>query len=137
MSLEITNFNKKDVPETCPGTQSDTAGKADSCAGCPNQNICASGKLKEIDPDIELIRNHLKNVKNKIIILSGKGGVGKSTVTGQLAYTLADHFEKENKQIGVLDIDICGPSLPQVFGVQGEQVMFLYLFIIWSLDNFF
>ncbi len=120
----MSNFNKKDVPEACPGTQSDTAGKADSCEGCPNQAICASGKPKEIDTDIELIKERLKNIKHKILILSGKGGVGKSTVTGQLAYSLADHFEKENKQIGVLDIDICGPSLPQVFGVQGEQVNF-------------
>jgi hypothetical protein len=34
----------------CPGTQSETAGKADACAGCPNQSICASGKPKEVDP---------------------------------------------------------------------------------------
>lgn len=72
------------------------------------------------------------------MILSGKGGVGKSTVCGQISYALAAKYESENKQvnfkqlfnyfssksmkIGVLDIDICGPSLPQVFGVQGEQV---------------
>lgn len=122
MSLEMSNFNKKDVPEACPGTQSDTAGKADSCAGCPNQAICASGKPKEVDPDIELIKEHLKNVKHKVLVLSGKGGVGKSTVCGQLAWSLSAHFESLNKQIGVLDIDICGPSLPQVFGVQGEQI---------------
>lgn len=72
--------------------------------------------------DIDLIREHLKPVKHKVLILSGKGGVGKSTVCAQIAYTLSAHYESLNKQIGVLDIDICGPSLPQVFGVQGEQV---------------
>ncbi len=34
----------------CPGIKSEKAGKADSCAGCPNQAICASGKPKEVDP---------------------------------------------------------------------------------------
>lgn len=122
MSTEMYNFNKKDVPEACPGTQSEAAGKSDSCNGCPNQAICASGKPKEIDPDIEIIKEHLKTVKHKILILSGKGGVGKSTVTGQLAYSLSSDYENTDKQIGVLDIDICGPSLPQVFGVQDEQI---------------
>lgn len=69
-----------------------------------------------------MIRDHLAPVKHKVLILSGKGGVGKSTVCGQVAYALSAMFEAENKQIGVLDIDICGPSLPQVFGVQGQQV---------------
>ena len=34
-----------DIPEHCPGTESEEAGKASSCAGCPNQKICSSGKL--------------------------------------------------------------------------------------------
>jgi Mrp family chromosome partitioning ATPase len=46
-------------------------------------------------------------------------------VTGQIAYALSAINENTDKQIGVLDIDICGPSLPQVFGVQGEQVSHL------------
>ncbi|CAF1021539.1 unnamed protein product [Brachionus calyciflorus] len=112
----------QEVPEHCPGVSSEKAGKSSACQGCPNQNICASGQANQPDPDIELIKDHLKTVKNKILILSGKGGVGKSTVCGQISYALAAHYESENKQIGVLDIDICGPSLPQVFGVQGEQI---------------
>ncbi|XP_064406498.1 cytosolic Fe-S cluster assembly factor nubp1-like isoform X2 [Halichondria panicea] len=58
-------------------------------------------------------------VKHKILVLSGKGGVGKSTFTAHLAYGLA---ADENRQVGVLDIDICGPSIPKVMGVEGEQV---------------
>lgn len=34
----------------CPGTQSDQAGKSNSCSGCPNQRICASGEAKKLDP---------------------------------------------------------------------------------------
>lgn len=60
----------------------------------------------------------LSNVKNIIMVLSGKGGVGKSTVTCQLALALLS----QGKRVGILDIDICGPSVPTIFGVQGSSV---------------
>lgn len=62
----------------------------------------------------------LKDVKNKVLILSGKGGVGKSTVTALLSRAMAAKNAHQN--FGVLDIDICGPSQPRVLGVLGEQV---------------
>ena len=49
----------------------------------------------------------------------GKGGVGKSTVTANLARCLATTY---NKEVGVLDIDLCGPSQPTIMGCQGESV---------------
>jgi len=52
--------------------------------------------------------------------LSGKGGVGKSTVSTQLALTLA--HQDENTQVGLLDIDICGPSVPRMLGLEGQEV---------------
>lgn len=58
-------------------------------------------------------------VKRKILILSGKGGVGKSTVTSQLARVLA---RDEDLDIGVLDVDLCGPSIPRMLGV-GDKKM--------------
>ncbi|XP_057311807.1 cytosolic Fe-S cluster assembly factor NUBP1 homolog isoform X1 [Hydractinia symbiolongicarpus] len=109
----------KDAPEACPGTQSDNAGKASACAGCPNQKICASGQNKRPDPGIQEVKWRLASVKHKIIVLSGKGGVGKSTFTSTLAHGLA---QDQEKQIGVLDIDICGPSMAKILGVEGEQV---------------
>src|SRR5271163_4282656 len=75
-------------PEHCPGPESESAGKADSCAGCPNQAICASAP-KGPDPDIPVITARLSGIKHKVLILSGKGGVGKSTVTSFLAHALA------------------------------------------------
>lgn len=54
------------------------------------------------------------------MVLSGKGGVGKSTVTNLLSRAMAKSKEEQN--FSVLDIDICGPSQPRVFGVQDEQV---------------
>ncbi|XP_039755784.1 cytosolic Fe-S cluster assembly factor NUBP1 homolog [Pararge aegeria] len=108
------------APHQCPGTQSEDAGKASACAGCPNQNICASGVPAGPDPAVELIKNRLANVKHKILVLSGKGGVGKSTVTSLLGHGLAKLNPDLN--IGILDADICGPSQPRVLGVRGEQV---------------
>lgn len=66
------------------------------------------------------MKNRLAEVQNKLLILSGKGGVGKSTVTSLISRTLA-HCNSE-MNFGVLDIDICGPSQPRVLGVLGEQV---------------
>ena len=60
----------------------------------------------------------LSQVKHKILVLSGKGGVGKSTVSAQLAFALAN----QGKQVGLLDIDICGPSIPTMLGLVGQEV---------------
>lgn len=60
----------------------------------------------------------LKNVRHVVLILSGKGGVGKSSVTTQTALTLVN----KGFNVGVLDIDLTGPSLPRMFGVENKQV---------------
>nr|XP_012150845.1 PREDICTED: cytosolic Fe-S cluster assembly factor NUBP1 homolog [Megachile rotundata] len=109
-----------DAPKHCPGTTSRDAGKASLCAGCPNQTICASGAFKQPDPGITLAKERLSMVENKILILSGKGGVGKSTVTSLISRCLA--ADNRNRNVAVLDIDICGPSQPRVLGAIGEQV---------------
>ncbi|XP_033630001.1 cytosolic Fe-S cluster assembly factor nubp1-A-like [Asterias rubens] len=109
----------ENAPEQCPGTQSELAGKQSACQGCPNQDICASGLPAAPDPAIEEIQERMSSVKHKILVLSGKGGVGKSTFTAHLARGLA---RNEETQVAVLDIDICGPSIPRVMGLEGEQV---------------
>ncbi|KAI7867751.1 cytosolic Fe-S cluster assembly factor NBP35 [Spinellus fusiger] len=96
------------TPEHCPGPESERAGKEDACAGCPNQTLY-----------IALITQRMENVKHKILVLSGKGGVGKSSFTTQLSFALASD---EDTQVGVMDIDICGPSIPTTMGLQGEQI---------------
>jgi len=106
-------------PEECPGTGTDQSGKADACAGCPNQKICAAAGPALPDPDIAIIAERLAGVKHKILVLSGKGGVGKSTVTANIARCLALH---EEVSVGVLDIDLCGPSMPRILGCEGESV---------------
>ncbi|NXM87020.1 NUP1A factor, partial [Oenanthe oenanthe] len=58
-------------------------------------------------------------VRHTVLVLSGKGGVGKSTFSALLAHGLA---ADETKQVALLDIDICGPSIPKMMGLEGEQV---------------
>ncbi|KAJ1375816.1 P-loop containing nucleoside triphosphate hydrolase [Sesbania bispinosa] len=110
-----------DIPENandhCPGPQSESAGKSDACEGCPNQQICATAP-KGPDPDLVAIAERMATVKHKILVLSGKGGVGKSTFSAQLAFALA----AKDFQVGLLDIDICGPSIPKMLGLEGQEI---------------
>ncbi|KAJ0111017.1 hypothetical protein Patl1_02947 [Pistacia atlantica] len=59
----------------------------------------------------------MATVKHKILVLSGKGGVGKSTFSAQLSFALA----AMDFQVGLLDIDICGPSIPKMLGLEGSR----------------
>ncbi|KAF8477298.1 cytosolic Fe-S cluster assembling factor nbp35 [Kalaharituber pfeilii] len=106
-------------PENCPGPESDQAGKMDACAGCPNQQICATAP-KGPDPDLPAIIARLAPIRHKLLILSGKGGVGKSTFTTLLAQSFS--LSSAESQIGLMDIDICGPSLPKMLGVEDEKI---------------
>nr|POE86630.1 cytosolic fe-s cluster assembly factor cfd1 [Quercus suber] len=60
----------------------------------------------------------LSDIKHVVLVLSGKGGVGKSSVTTQLALTLA----LQGRSVGVLDVDLTGPSIPRFFGIEKEKV---------------
>lgn len=60
----------------------------------------------------------MENIKHKILILSGKGGVGKSTVAANLAVWLS----MQNKNVGLLDIDIHGPSIPKLLNISNKAV---------------
>ena len=62
------------------------------------------------------IKNNLSIIKNRIVIFSGKGGVGKSTVATNLSYTLLRNY----KDIGLLDADITGPNIPKMVGENGQ-----------------
>jgi ATP-binding protein involved in chromosome partitioning len=63
------------------------------------------------------LKEKMGKIKYKIAIISGKGGVGKSTVT----VNLATSFAMQGKRVGVLDADIHGPSVPRLLGLEGQQ----------------
>ena len=68
-------------------------------------------------PPMEFEENNLSEVKRVIAVLSGKGGVGKSFVTGAIATELA----RRGNKVGILDADITGPSIPKMFGMSGKH----------------
>ncbi len=75
-------------------------------------------KQKQMQIEQEQIRKRVKQIKHQILVLSGKGGVGKSTVAVNLAMSLA----LAGKSVGLLDIDIHGPSVPKILGLEKEIV---------------
>ena len=83
-----------------------------SCEGCPNQGSCGKDQSScqiENNPN-----NHIKKI---VAVMSGKGGVGKSTITVMLAKSLA----KKGLKVGIMDADITGPSIPRLFAAEHEQ----------------
>ena len=75
-------------------------------------------KRKQMQAEQEQIRKIVKRIKHQILILSGKGGVGKSTVAVNLAVSLA----LSGKRVGLLDIDIHGPSIPKILNLEGRAM---------------
>ena len=89
------------------------------CSNCPSKESCASqGTNTCPSSNISLkILPKYGNVKNIIGVISGKGGVGKSTITGIVASML----RKKGYSVGVLDGDITGPSMPRFFGINEKR----------------
>jgi ATP-binding protein involved in chromosome partitioning len=71
----------------------------------------ASHAPKGLPPKAKIDVNHV------ILVLSGKGGVGKSTVSTNLAYALANH----GRMVGLLDLDIHGPNIPKMLGIEDQR----------------
>jgi len=72
-----------------------------------------------IQETLKVIKARMSNVKHKIMIMSGKGGVGKSMVTANLAIALS----LKGYKVAVLDADLHGPSIPKMLGVEGKTML--------------
>jgi len=81
------------------------------------ENIMLLGSEKMIQKDAPKVKEN-KNIKNVIAVMSGKGGVGKSTVTTLLAKEL----RKKGYAVGILDADVTGPSIPRLMGVSEQKM---------------
>jgi ATP-binding protein involved in chromosome partitioning len=73
-------------------------------------------RAKQIEEQDKRIDEVLKKIKNRIVVFSGKGGVGKTTVAVNLGYALV----KQNRQVGLLDADITGPNVPKMTGAESS-----------------
>ena len=110
-----------DIVITNPALQAKKKVEAD-ITSVLQEKVHADAKVKvnikvEAPEKPEIKGKSLPNIKNIVAVASGKGGVGKSTVTANLAVTLA----KMGFNVGVLDADIYGPSMPIMFDVEGEK----------------
>lgn len=79
----------------------------ESCEGCPSKGGASQSLVEEMNP--------FSSVKKVIGVVSGKGGVGKSFVTASLASSMRE----KGYEVGILDADITGPSIPKMYGVHG------------------
>ncbi|MGD1004428.1 MAG: Mrp/NBP35 family ATP-binding protein [Methanoregulaceae archaeon] len=93
---------KQQTPDEC----------SHECTGCPSATSCTEAKVgSNLPPKVDI------DVKHVILVLSGKGGVGKSTVSVNLAFALANH----GYQVGLMDLDMHGPNIPKMLGIEDQK----------------
>jgi len=93
--------------------ENETAAGSSCQAGGTHQDLYKKGE------EILAMRENMAGIKNVIIVLSGKGGVGKSTV----AVNLATSLTLEGYKVGLLDVDFHGPTVPTMLGLTGETAL--------------
>lgn len=94
--------------------------KSGNCGNSGASGACAHSASGEPSPKTsaaQRVQQRLSHVQNKILVMSGKGGVGKSSTAVNLALALA----MQEQAVGLLDVDLHGPSVPKMLGVEGER----------------
>ena len=102
----------------------DNVEKSIGCSSCSENGACSScasstnekrpGETDQQFEDRQAIKRRLRRIKHKIVVMSGKGGVGKSTVAVNMAVSLA----LAGKKVGLMDVDIHGPSVPTMLNLE-------------------
>jgi Mrp family chromosome partitioning ATPase len=93
-------------------------GCSGSCGSCPAGSKCGTDAEREAKLRQHKLEEASAQIEHKILVLSGKGGVGKSTVSANLAWALA---LKDNNWVGLLDADLHGPTIPLMMGLKDER----------------
>lgn len=94
-----------------------TKNDSSACASCSSRNsACASAGSSIMTKEDRAIAQTLSRIGHVLFVVSGKGGVGKSAVTANLAVALA----RQGKRVGILDVDMHGPSIPTLLGISGR-----------------
>jgi len=73
--------------------------------------------VQQITEQVKAVKNRMASVRHKMVVMSGKGGVGKSMTTVNLALALA----RQGHRVGVLDVDLNGPCVPRMLGMRGRR----------------
>ncbi|RLB70825.1 MAG: ATP-binding protein [Deltaproteobacteria bacterium] len=87
-----------------------------SCSSCSGSDSCSAEEKQKQEERV--LKSRLTKINHRIAVMSGKGGVGKSTVAVSLAVTLANQGHK----VGLLDADIHGPNLPKMLGLENKRL---------------
>jgi ATP-binding protein involved in chromosome partitioning len=119
-ALLAANTLKAAVRDYQAGQQGGCASDCGSCAKaeCPSKNRQPEESEEEFR-ERQALTQRMCQIGQKLVVMSGKGGVGKSTVAANLAVSLA----LAGKRVGLLDVDIHGPSIPKLMGLDSNQIV--------------
>lgn len=81
-----------------------------------NKNGRSETRKAQMEQQDKEIHERLRHIRNKILVMSGKGGVGKSSVAAYLSVAMA----KRGYKVGLMDVDLHGPSIPHILGLKGD-----------------
>ncbi|HDS16322.1 MAG TPA: ATP-binding protein [Proteobacteria bacterium] len=87
-----------------------------TCGSCSSSEKCSAEEKKAREE--EVLNSRLSHIKHRLVVMSGKGGVGKSTVAVSLAVCLA----RQGYRVGLLDADIHGPNIPKMLGLDNKRL---------------
>ena len=76
--------------------------------------------VEQIAAQTKVVKDRLAGIRNKVVVMSGKGGVGKSMTTVNLALALA----RAGQKVGLVDVDLNGPCVPQMLGIRGKELTY-------------
>lgn len=99
---------------TSPSSKSSKDSCDGACSSCAEKKSCDDPRVQQSEAS-----DRLSRIKYKIVIASGKGGVGKSTVTVNLAAAL----QSQGYKVGILDGDITGPDIPKLLGIEDKKLV--------------
>ncbi|HUU50696.1 MAG TPA: Mrp/NBP35 family ATP-binding protein [Nitrospinota bacterium] len=84
-----------------------------------SEKVNQKNRKEQIEKQIKRVKENMTKIRNKLMVFSGKGGVGKTTTAVNLAYGLATR----GYQTGILDVDIHGPNVPKMLGIENSRIM--------------